>query len=70
MPPSSAPTTSRWVYEGIALISSKLSSDRCVDIDGRERLDRLPVDDEKADPDRLARLAMECANRVELDSLD
>jgi hypothetical protein len=57
-------------YDGIALISSKLISGSCVVIDGRERLDKLPVDEENADPDRLARLAMDCANRVELDALD
>jgi hypothetical protein len=54
----------------MALISSKLASDRSEDVDGRERLDKLPVDEENADPERLARLAIDCANRVELDVLD
>jgi len=49
---------------------SKLISGRCVDIDGGEHLETLPVDEEKPDPDRLARLAMDCANRMELDVLD
>jgi hypothetical protein len=54
----------------MALTSSKLGSDRCTDTDGRECLDKLPVNEEKADPDRLARLAIDCAKRVELDVLD
>ena len=41
-----------------------------MDIDGGERLETLPVDEENPDPDRLARPAMDCANRVELDVLD
>jgi hypothetical protein len=57
-------------YEGIALTSSKLGSDRCIDTDGRECLDKLPVDEENAEPDRLARLAIDNANRVELEVLD
>jgi len=56
--------------EGIALTSSKLISDRCIDSDGRECLDRLPVEEENADPDRLARLVIDCAKRVELEVLD
>jgi hypothetical protein len=54
----------------MALISSKLISDRCIDTDGRECLDKLPVEEENADPDRLARLAIDCAKRVELEVLD
>jgi hypothetical protein len=58
-------------YKGIALTSSKLSSERCIDTDGREwSLDKLPVDEENADPDRLARLAIDCAKRVVLEVLD
>jgi len=57
-------------YKGIALTSSKLSSDRCIDTDGRECFDKLPVDEENADPDRLARLATDCAKRVVLEVLD
>lgn len=69
-PASSEATMLDCGYEGIALTSSKLSSDRCIDTDGRECLDKLPVDEENADPDRLARLAIDCANRVELEVLD
>jgi len=54
-------------YGGIALISSKLI---CVDAVGCECLDELPADDEKVDPDRLARLAMDCAKRAVLGVLD
>jgi len=57
-------------YKGIALTSSKLISDRCIDTDGRECWDRLPVDEENAEPDRLARLVIDCAKRVELEVLD
>jgi hypothetical protein len=57
-------------YEGIALISSKLISDRCIDTDCRECLGKLPVEEENADPDRLARLAIDCAKRVVLEVLD
>jgi hypothetical protein len=57
-------------YKGIALTSSKLSSGRCIDTDGRECVDKLPVDEENADPDRLARLTIDCAKRVELEVLD
>lgn len=57
-------------YKGIALTSSKLSSDRWIDTDGRECFDKLPVDEENADPDRLARLAIDCAKRVVLEVLD
>jgi len=35
-----------------------------------KRLETLPVDEEKPDPDRLVRLAMDCANYVELDVID
>jgi hypothetical protein len=59
----------RWYGTDIALISSKLASDRGKDIDGRQCLDKLPVEEENADPDRLAGLAIDCANRVELDVL-
>jgi hypothetical protein len=57
-------------YKGIALISSKLISDRCIDTDGRECLDELPAEEENADPDRLARLAIDCAKREVLEVLD
>jgi len=33
-------------------------------------LDELPADEEKADPDRLARLAMDCAKRAVLGVFD
>jgi len=54
----------------MTLISSKLVSNRCEDTDCRPPLDKLPVEEENADPDRLARLAMECAKRDVLDVLD
>jgi hypothetical protein len=57
-------------YKGMALTSSKLISDRCIDTDARECLDKLPVEEENADPDRLARLASDCAKRVVLEVLD
>jgi|SRR6266852_3912598 len=69
-PASSEATMLDRGYRGMALTSSKLSSDRCIDTDGRECLDKLPVDEENADPDRLARLASDCAKRVELEVLD
>lgn len=52
-------------YGVIALISSKLMSVLWVDT-----LDELPADEEKADPDRLARLAIDCAKRAVLGVLD
>ena len=57
-------------YGGIALISSKLMSVLCVDAVGLETLDELPADEEKADPDRLARPAIDCAKRAVLGVLD
>jgi len=35
-----------------------------------KRLETLPVDDENPDPDRLARLAMDRANRVKVNVLN
>jgi hypothetical protein len=70
-PASSEATMLDCGHKGIALTSSKLSSERCIDTDGREwSLDKLPVDEENADPDRLARLAIDCAKRVVLEVLD
>ena len=69
-PASSEATMLDCGYKGIALTSSKLSSERGVDTDGRECFDKLPVDEENADPDLLARLAIDCAKRVVLEVLD
>ena len=69
-PASSEATMLDWGYNGIALTSSKLISDRCRDTDGRECLDRLPVEEENVDPDRLARPVIDCAKRAELEVLD
>ena len=33
-------------------------------------MDKLPVEEENADPDRLARLAIDCAKRAVLEVLD
>jgi hypothetical protein len=60
----------RWYSTDIALISSKSASDHGKDIDNRQHMDKLPVDEENADPDGLAGLAIDSTNRVELDMLN